>query len=111
MSRINGIFQVTTPKIYTNSDVAEDEVIKKVTDLFDKYNICWHTCDTIAGSFSLNQEWIEMVNEIEMDVEWDKVEAVNWTKEDIDMFTELAFSGKIIVRVYEVKDGKYILNN
>ena len=94
------------------SDLMENESIVKVTKIFDKYNISWHVCDTVLGSFNLNQEWIEISHPIKAYVCWDGVYPVDWSEEDLKLFKNLVDSGKIFVRVNRYDDeGNWIAEN
>ena len=110
MAKVNVMYDITTPVYEDDNEnfrITSDENIKAVISLFDKYNIKWNTCDTIAGSFNLNQEWLETNTDIEADTTWNSVLPVNWSNEDITIFHNLIKSGKIIVRVFykEVKES------
>ena len=108
MAKVNVMYDITVP-IYNEDEeyrLTNDENIYTVISIFDKYGIKWNTCDTIAGSFNLNQEWVETNTDIEADTTWNSVLPTNWSNYDITVFHDLIKSGKIIVRVFYKEKNK-----
>ena len=100
---INVMYNITIPKMSNDGNsLTDNEDIKTVLSLFKIYKIEYITCDTIAGSFNLNQEWVETKTDIEAETSWCSVLPINWNDEDIFIFYSLIRSGKIIVRVHYV---------
>lgn len=103
------IFQITTPKwqeILTN-----DESIKSIVKILDKYNIKWNEVDTVSGAFNLNRDWIE-TGDINCFIEYSGVYPVEWDAEDAATLAELDAEGKLTIRViWHPEKEKYIPNN
>lgn len=111
----NCVFNITTPK-YVSFDsksgpIENQESIKIITDLFDKYGIEWQRCDTVEGSFSLNRDWIETTTDIPCYIEYSGVYPVNWSPEDCRTLEKLDALGQVIINVLWHEDDKYIPNH
>lgn len=106
------IFDITIPKFLIDfkDKLENNESIKIITDILDKYNIEWNKVDTIPGAFCLNKDWIE-TNDIPCYIEYCGVYPTEWDIEDVVTLEKLEYEGKIIIRVVWHEDGKYIPNN
>ena len=117
MSLKNVIYAITVPRYINEKELLTDNpYIKVITNLLDKNGIEWNTCDTVVGSFNLNQEWIETKGDIEAEIEWDKALPTKWSEEDKEILYDLAMTGKIIIHVTwkvknELGEVKYIPNH
>lgn len=105
------IFQITTPKFLKDKRLEDDENIKVLTALFDKYGIGWRSVDTIGGTFNLNRDWIE-TKDIPFYIEYCGVYPVKWDVEDVATLEKLDYDGKVIIKVlWHPEDGKFIPNS
>ena len=105
------IFQITIPKFLEDERLEDDENIKVLTNIFDKYGIDWQSVDTIGGAFNLNRDWIE-TKDIPCYIEYCGVYPVKWDVEDVATLEELDYDGKVIIKVlWHPEDGKFIPNN
>ena len=104
------MFNITTPRV-ANRDICEnDENMKIITNIFDKYGIEYNVVDTVAGSYNLNRDWLE-TSDIPCYVEYGGVYPVNWDIEDVVTLEEMDYEGKLIIRVLWHEDDEYIPNN
>lgn len=106
------IFQITVPRCTEDSlQLREDENIKIITNLLDKYGIHWGTVDTIGGAYNLNRDWIETAD-IPCYVEYCGVYPVDWDTKDSALLEQMEYDGKIIVKVlWHTSEGEYIDNH
>lgn len=105
------IFNITTPKLTGMYQLKNDENIKMITNILDKYNIYWQTVDTVPGSYNLNRDWIE-TKDIPCYIEYDGVYPTEWDIEDVVTLEKMDREGKIIIQVtWHPEKDKYISNN
>lgn len=105
------IFQITTPKFLEDERLEDDESIKVLTDIFDKYGIGWQRVDTIGGAFNLNRDWIE-TKDIPCYIEYCGVYPIKWDVEDVATLEKLDYDGKVIIKVlWHTEDEKFIPNH
>lgn len=105
------IFQITIPKYFEESNLENDNNIKALIDIFDKYDIEYKSVDTIGGSFNLNREWIE-TSDILCYIEYCGVYPIEWDVEDIVLLEKLDYDGIVVIKVlWHPEDGKYIPNH
>ena len=107
---INVMYAITVPSFKDANNIENNENIIKILNLFKKYEIKYHTCDTIAGWFNLNHEWIETQTPIEAETRWNSVLPINWSNEDNELFKTLIYTGKIIVKVWYIKEDENGIN-
>lgn len=103
------VFDVTIPQL--SKMLYDNQYIKEICGMFNKYGIRYWKVDTIPGSFNLNRNWIETKEEtpIECTVEYDGVYPVNWDIDDVVRINELERDGIIIIRVMWIQDdGKLV---
>ena len=104
MSKIRARLLVTTPRIAGNANaLLVNSGIKKVIDLLDRNGVAWHACDSVHGSFSPNQEWLE-TEPLAVEVSWNDTRPVGWSDEDASSLVRLAFNGEVVVRLEEVAE-------
>lgn len=106
------IFDITVPKL--EEMLYENEHIKRVCAMLDKYGIKHMKVDTIPGSFNLDREWIETDSStpIECAIEYPGAYPINWDIEDVVMLEKMDQNGDIIIRVMWItEDGKLIQNH
>lgn len=104
------LFQITTPNFLGGTMLKEDQNVKAVISILDKYGINWQTVDTIAGAFNLNRDWIE-ATDIPCYIEYCGVYPAEWDIEDVVALEQMEYEGKIMIRVlWHTKDG-FIPNN
>ena len=94
-------FYITTPKIFGEDN---DENIKELLKIFDKYNIGYSKVDTVYDFFDLNREWYMTDIPIECSREYSGVYPVNWEISDVIKLKELDEEGKIIILVPVFKE-------
>jgi hypothetical protein len=104
------IFQICIPKSVSGKELEEDENIKILTDIFDKYDINWGIVDTIGGAYNLNRDWIE-TGDIPCYIEYCGVYPVEWDIEDIVILEDLEYEGKVIIKVMWHTEKGFIPNN
>ena len=105
------IFQITTPKFLECEKLEDNESIKVLIDIFDKYGIDWQSVDTVEGSFNLNRDWIE-TGDIPCYIEYCGVYPIKWDIEDIATLEKLDYDGKVIIKVlWHPEDKKFISNH
>ena len=101
------MFYITVPK---NTDLHEDEVIKKVEAILNKHNVSYGYVDTVCGAWNLNRDWIE-TDSVDCIVEFCGVYPVDWDIYDVVEFERMETEGEIIVMVDWVKDEEHIPNH
>lgn len=80
-------------------------------DLFGKYKIAYHECDTVSGAYSLDRLWVE-TEPFPCAVEYNGVFPVNWKVEDVFKLYKLEKDGKVCILVHvEGEDGSLQLNH
>lgn len=105
----NCVFYITSPQ-YTEC-VCKENYITNIIEILEKNNIKYDYCDTVSGSWNLNNEWIQ-TEKIECIIEYCGVYPINWDINDVVVLENLHNEGKIIIRVYLIdKDGNYIPNH
>ena len=102
------IFQISTPAITDN--LQNDESIKTMINIFNKYNIPWSTVDTIGGAYNLNRDYIE-TKDIPCYIEYCGVYPTNWDIKDVVTLEKLDYEGKLIIKVLWHINDEYIPNN
>ncbi|WP_462415613.1 hypothetical protein [Eubacterium ramulus] len=106
------MFDITVPKL--EETLYENEHIKKVCAMLDKYGIKHMKVDTIPGSFNLDRDWIETDSStpIECAIEYPGAYPINWDIEDVVMLEKMDQNGDIIIRVMWItEDGKLVQNH
>lgn len=105
------MFDVTIPQLPEMP--SDNQYIKEICGMFDKYGIRYWKVDTIPGSFNLNRDWIETEKEtpIECAVEYCGVYPVNWDIDDVVRIDELERTGIIIIRVLWIQDDGKLVDN
>ena len=107
---IKCLFDITTPR-FIEGRIEDDETMKEVISILNKYNIRWNTVDTIPGSFCLDREWVEVLD-IPCYIEYSGVYPVEWDIEDIYRLEQLEYEGKIMIHVrWHRDDGGYEPNH
>ena len=105
------IFQITVPNFLETDRLEDNENIKIVIKLLDKYNIEWGNVDTVEGTYNLNRDWIE-TGDIPCYIEYCGVYPTNWDIEDVETIEQLEYTGKVIIRVlWHPEQEKFIPNN
>lgn len=105
------IFQITVPRYLEESNLEDEEKVKLLTKLFDKYNIGWKCVDTIGGAYNLNREWIE-TSDILCYIEYCGAYPTEWDIDDVVTLEKMDYDGSIMIRVlWHPEEGKYIPNN
>ena len=104
MVKHNCVYAITPSRAATDLTMLDaSEPIKKILALFLKYDIKYTRYDTMDGWFNLDQEWIEMVDPIEMETDWRWVLPINkWDEEDCDMILGLVKNGEIVIQVFYI---------
>jgi hypothetical protein len=103
---VNVSYAITVPhKAESHYELHNNDVIGEVINLFKAHDIECNTVDTIAGSFSLNQEWIE-TKSVEAETEYNSVLPVCFSPLEKDMFLGFINRGHIVVRVHYVNKDK-----
>lgn len=87
-------FYITTPKLFEEDN---DQNIKELLKIFDKYNIQYSKVDTVYDFFDLNREWYMTDTPIECAREYSGIYPVNWDISDVIKLTELDKEGKVII--------------
>ena len=104
------VFQITTPKC-CNRDFLNDESIKVVVSLLEKYGVEWNCIDTVKGTYNLNRDWIE-TSDIPCYVEYCGVYPVEWDTKDLAILEQMEYDGKIMIKVlWHTKENEYIDNH
>lgn len=106
------MFDITVPKL--EEMLYENEYIKEVCAMLDKYGIKHMKVDTIPGSFNLDRDWIETDSStpIECAIEYPGAYPINWDIEDVVMLEKMDQNGDIIIRVMWItEDGKFVQNH
>lgn len=101
-------FAVTVPKYMSN--IAGNETIKKVEDMFRRGHAESKQVDTIPGAYNLNRMWTE-TGPMDCAIHYQGVYPVQWNIEDVAEFARMENEGEIIVVVHQVIDGQYIPNH
>lgn len=87
-------FYITTPKLFEQDN---DEHIKELLKIFDKYNIEYLKVDTVDDFFDLNRDWYMTDTPIECSREYNGVFPVNWEISDVIKMKEFDEEGKVII--------------
>lgn len=96
----------------TNENIFDNENIKEIISILDKYQIMYNKVDTIQGQFNMNRDWIETETPIKAVSCYCGVYPINWKIEDCLTIEQLEYSGKLLIRAYLVDDkGKYLEDN
>lgn len=104
------IFYITVPR-FLEGTLSDDENIKEILNILDKYNIEWMNVDTISGAYNLNRDWIE-TEDIPCYIEYCGVYPTKWDIEDIVKLESLEYEGKIMINVlWHPEEDKYIPNH
>lgn len=88
--------------------------VAEVCKLLEKYGVKYtEFCDTIPGTFDLNQEFVE-TEPMMLNVQYNGAFPIGWSQDDCDIVQRLLHTGKIIILVTQIheKDGeiKYVPN-
>lgn len=108
------IFDITVPQyLETRLEFNQHLYIKKISEIFDKYNIKYEAADSMPGAFNLDRMWLETdaKTPIECAIEYSGAYPVNWDIEDVVVLENMERDGKIIIRVSCIAaDGSFELN-
>lgn len=95
------MFYITVPK---NTDLYNNETIKKIEGILDKNHVSYGRFDTVCGAWNLNRDWIE-TGEMDCIVEFCGVYPVDWDIDDVVEFERMETEGEIIAMVDWIEDG------
>lgn len=101
------VFYITVPK---DTDILNDETIKKIETILDRNHVSSVRVDTVCGAWNLNRDWIE-TGRMNCIVAFCGVYPIDWDIEDVVELERMETDGKIIVLVDWIVDGKHIPNH
>lgn len=104
------VFWFSVPKYISTGtkDFLENSYIKEIISILDKNHVSYHTCDTVAGSFNLNRDYIE-TEIMDATVTFSGVYPIHWDVDSILKMENMEYNGDImIVIAWFDENGEYI---